>query len=179
MAGRLATEHLLGLGRTRIAHITAGATLRAVTDRIAGMRAVLAENGLTAAGVPMHGAWRRAWGAEATERLLASGTAFDAVFAGNDEIALGARASLEAAGLRVPDDVALVGVDNFARLTRMEDRSLTTIDLDLPRLGAAAAEHVLRAIAGEVATGQFTVPATLVPGRSTLGDLVRDDPPRD
>ncbi len=179
MAGRLATQHLVETGRTRIAHITAGATLSAVRDRSSGMLSALAESGLAAVGEPLHGTWRRAWGAEATDRLLASGAEFDAIFVGNDEIALGVRARLEASGRRVPDDVALVGVDNFNRLTRMEDRSLTTIDLNLPQVGAAAADHVLRAIAGAAEAGRFTVPPTLVPGRSTLGDVVPDDPPND
>ena len=179
MAGRLATEHLVETGRTRIAHITAGATLSAVRDRITGMLSVLADNGLVPVGDPHHGTWRRAWGAEAVDRLLASGTEFDAIFVGNDDIALGVRSRLEASGRRIPDDIALVGVDNFNRLTRMEDRSLTTIDLNLPQVGAAAADHVLRAIAGTAETGSFTVPPTLVPGRSTLGDVVHDDPPND
>jgi len=179
MAGRLATEHLIATGRTRIAHITAGSTLSAVRDRVSGMSAALAESDLTPAGAPLHGTWRRAWGAEAADRLLASGIEFDAVFAGNDDIAHGVRARLEASGRRIPDDVALVGVDNFNRLTRMEDRSLTTIDLNLPQVGAAAAEHVLAAIAGTAESGSFSVPPTVVPGRSTLGDIVPDDPPND
>lgn len=178
-AGRLAAQHLVDLGRTRVVHITAGSHLCAVRARLKGFFDVLSLSGIDLAAEPLHGTWRRAWGFEATDRLLASGIPFDAVFAGNDDIALGVRSRLEAAGRRIPDDVAIVGVDNFAGLTHIEDRSLTTIDLNLPRVGAAAAEHVRRAISGDHEIGRFTVPATLVAGRSTLGDVVTDVLPVD
>jgi len=178
-AGRLAAEHLLGLGRSRLAVVTAAASLTAVHDRLTGVRSVLDAADLRMVGEPLHGAWRRAWGAEATDRLLAAGRPFDAVIAGNDEIAGGVRARLEDAGLRVPDDVAIVGVDNFNGFTRIEDRSLTTIDLNLPEVGAAAAAHVLRAIDGSAEPGRYTVAPSLVPGRSTLGEVVADAPPLD
>jgi LacI family transcriptional regulator len=169
LAGRLAAEHLLGLGRTRIAHITAAPSDLSALARAEGLRAALAEAGLPlAGGQPLHGDWTRAWGIEAARRLLAGGEPFDAVFCGNDTIATAVQEVLRESGLRVPDDVAIVGMDNLTGLSGQDDGLLTTIDPNLTELGAVAARYLADAIeGGEYSAGVHTIPCTLVPGEST------------
>ncbi|MER5610973.1 substrate-binding domain-containing protein [Streptomyces sp. NPDC002215] len=143
MAGRLAGEHLLSLGRRRIAHITGEAADSAATGREQGLLAALAEAGLPPATGTLRGDWSRAWGAAACRRLIGSGARFDAVSCGNDQIALGAESVLRESGRRVPDDVALVGVDNWEYvISGRSTRHLTTVDTGLAALGAAAAAQV-------------------------------------
>lgn len=164
-AGYLATRHLIDTGRTRIAHITADATSLAVQGRQRGMRRALQEAGLMPAGEALYGSWSREWGAQAMTAVLDSGTDFDAVFCGNDHIAFGALDVCEARGVRVPQDVAIVGVDNWEGVVvDQEVRRLTTIDLELMRLGRLAAADVIGTDrhSGE----QFNTP-TLVLGPSS------------
>jgi LacI family transcriptional regulator len=143
-AGRLATEHLVSVGRRRIAHITGAAIGLAAQLREAGMRSVLSEAGIEPAAPAQHGSWYPQWGEEATNRLVTDGVEFDALFCGNDHIALGAMAALQQHGVRVPDDVALVGVDNWEGIVVDQGtRRLTSVDLRLSRLGAVAASHLV------------------------------------
>lgn len=167
MAGRLAGEHLLSLGRRRIAHITGDAADSAATGREQGLLAALAEAGLPPATGTLRGDWSRAWGTAACRRLIGSGARFDAVFCGNDQIALGAESVLRESGRRVPDDVALVGVDNWEYvISGRSTRHLTTVDTGLAALGAAAAAQVAD---GRDAPGIHAHPCTLVVGATTAG----------
>ncbi|MET9658843.1 LacI family DNA-binding transcriptional regulator [Streptomyces sp. NPDC006510] len=167
MAGRTAGEHLLSLGRRRIAHITGEAADTATQGREQGLLASLAEAGLPPATGTLRGDWSREWGATACRRLIESGTPFDAVFCGNDQIALGAESVLLESGRRVPDDVALIGVDNWEYvISGQRNRHLTTIDMGLAALGAAAAAQVAD---GRDAPGMHAHPCTLVVGTTTTG----------
>ncbi len=87
---------------------------------------------LQAAGIPVDsalvrptGLWNHDTGAAATRALLASGTPFDAVFALNDTLGLGVLRALGEAGVRVPDDVAVIGFDNID-----ETRYSISVDVD-------------------------------------------------
>ncbi|MFG3241990.1 LacI family DNA-binding transcriptional regulator [Streptomyces sp. NPDC048157] len=167
MAGRLAGGHLLSLGRRHIAHITGEAADAAATGREQGLTASLAEAGLSPATETLRGDWSRAWGATACRRLIDSGARFDAVFCGNDQIALGVESVLRESGRRVPDDVALVGVDNWEYvISGQHTRHLTTVDMGLAALGAAAAAQVAD---GRDAPGMHAHPCTLVVGATTAG----------
>ncbi|MGW0961813.1 substrate-binding domain-containing protein [Streptomyces gelaticus] len=167
MAGRLAGEHLLSLGRRHIAHITGEAADTATTGRERGLLSSLAEAGLAPATGTLRGDWSRVWGAAACHRLIDSGARFDAVFCGNDQIALGAESVLLASGRRVPDDVALVGVDDWENvISGQHTRHLTTVDMGLAALGAAAAAQVAD---GRGAPGTHAQPCTLVVGATTAG----------
>ncbi|MGW8483152.1 LacI family DNA-binding transcriptional regulator [Microbacterium sp. NPDC055903] len=142
-AGYLATRHLIERGRTRIAHVTAEETNIPTARREVGMRRALEEAGLKPVST-VHGNWRREWGVAGTERLLDEGVVFDAIFCGNDHIGFGVLEALAARGLSVPDDVAVVGVDNWEEvIVDQELRRLTTIDLDLTGLGRRAAANVV------------------------------------
>jgi LacI family transcriptional regulator len=168
MAGRLAAEHLLSIGRRRVAHVTGEKSHPAVQDRLRGLtRTLFAAGCALALDEPIYGDWSRDWGYDAAQRVLASIDRVDAIFCGNDKIALGLREALREVGVRVPDDVALVGYDNWSRLSDDRDCSLTTIDPNLQNLGAVAVEHLVRAMDGRGVPGLHATPCTLIPGGST------------
>ncbi len=169
-AGRLATEHLLAEGRSRIAYIGGPVRMLAVRQREAGARAALEEAGLSLPTALTHyGPWSEEWGREAAVLLkdqIRAG-AVDAVFCASDEIGRGAADSLRDHGLRVPDDAALVGVDNWRPLATSCRPPLTTVDLQLEQIGRVAAQELLARIAGGTATGTRLLPARLVVRAST------------
>ncbi len=175
MAGRMAGQHLLDLGRRRIAHITS-ASDRGAVDRAEGLREVLDEAGLELVlDHPLRGDWSRGWGAEGVRRILGSGESVDAIFCGDDWIALGAQSALRAAGVRIPDDVAVIGVDNLSGLLGRPGGYLSTIDPCLSRLGAAAATHLLRRMAGAPAEpGLHYQDCQLIAAGSTIGRTSAD-----
>jgi LacI family transcriptional regulator len=168
MGGRLAGEHLISLGRRNIAHITALNDM-AAGDRAAGLRDALDTAGLAlAGGAPMRGDWSAESGMEAARRLLRSGVAVDAIFCGNDAIASGVYHALSEVGLKVPDDVALVGMDNADRDIAGRRNWLTTIDPQLGDLGRAAVEYLMTLIGGaEPEPGVHYRPCVLVDRAST------------
>jgi LacI family transcriptional regulator len=165
---RLAAEHLLALGRRRVAHITGEEGYRAARDRAAGLLRVLDEAGLAlAGGRPLYGAWSQRWGRQAARMLLAAHPGVDAVFCGSDQIAYGVIDALHDLGRRVPDDVAVVGYDNWEIFATESRPPLTTVDLDLERLGGTAARQLIAALEGERGSGVVRHPGRLVVREST------------
>jgi DNA-binding LacI/PurR family transcriptional regulator len=132
-AAKAAVEHLLGLGRRRVAvlgaHPGARTEVRAADLRIAGYRQALEEAGLphdpelVREAVP----WSPRHGAQGVSELLRSRVPFDGLFCLTDGLAIGALRALAAAGVTVPDDVAVVGFDNIDE-SRFSVPSLTTVD---------------------------------------------------
>jgi LacI family transcriptional regulator len=168
-AGRLAAEHLAERGRTRLVHVTAQSHLDSVRDRERGLRSGLAGTAAQLIAPPLHGEFSREWGFQAARRLLDDGVDFDAVFAGNDEIAVGLAAALLSAGRRIPDDVAIVGVDNSESQTGRSDNYLTSIDPRFDAVGTAAIAAVAAMLDGsETPRGPIVVPGALAVGRSTV-----------
>src|SRR6201996_4499751 len=168
--GAIAGRHLLETGRRRIAHITGPERFLAARRRAAGLTEVLAaaEVPVTDGGV-LYGEWSERWGREATSQLLERCPDTDAIFCGSDQIARGAGDALRAAGRRVPDDIALVGFDNWDPMVRGSDPPLSSVDMCLEDVGRAAAEDLLAAIGGEPARGVRTVPCRLVVRESSRG----------
>jgi LacI family transcriptional regulator len=150
----LATEHLLALGRKKIAHIAGDRNYTATVQRAIGFQQALAEKGLTMVGTtPMYGDWTEAWGRTAVSALVASGEEFDAIFCGNDQIARGAIEILREHGLIVPRDVAVIGFDNWEIIATGSRPQITSIDMDLLKLGKIAATKLFDAIDGIKAHG--------------------------
>ena len=175
--GELAARHLVGLGRRRFAHITGPAEAEAVRHRREGFKAVLAEHGIALAREHvLTGTWSEAWGHVAVEQLLATGAPLDAIFCGSDQIARGVVDALRDRGMRVPDDVAVVGFDNWEPFAAASRPPLTTIDMNLHELGRQAGMRLLaqardpavrlraeRALSGKRAkAGVLRLPCTLV-----------------
>jgi LacI family transcriptional regulator len=166
--GRLAVEYLLATGRRRIAHITGPSEFRAVRLRAAGAADALKEAGLAMMGDgPIHGEWSEEWGRQAAGIMLRQMPEVDAVFCGSDQIARGVAAALREAGCSVPDDVALVGFDNWTVMAEASRPPLTTIDMNLSEVGRIAAEILLAAIDGNRTRGSRLVSCQLVVRAST------------
>lgn len=169
-AGRMAVEHLIACGRTRIAHIAGAATYAATTDRMKGIAAALAEAGLEPAAASHTGAWSESWGRAAAAMLLDQGTELDALVCGNDQIARGAVDTLRDLGRQVPQDVAVIGFDDWHVMTEGCRPKLTSLDMNLEQLGRDAATALAQAIAdgSALSGGVRTQTARLVVRDSTV-----------
>lgn len=153
--GYRATQHLVELGRKRVAFIGQAAPITTaqtrhsqLSERLAGFRSALAIAQLPADITMMRPASSGlAAGEDGVRALLAQGTPFDAVVASSDLVALGVMRVLRAAGLSVPEDVAVVGYDDseFARLVQPQ---LTTMRQDPIVAGSLLVTKLLRAMAG-------------------------------
>ncbi|MCC5574894.1 LacI family DNA-binding transcriptional regulator [Microtetraspora sp. AC03309] len=163
----LATRHLLAMGRRRIAHITGPTDYKAARDRAEGLRLALADAGLPQVGETLSGAWSQRWGRHAAEMLLMSEPEVDAVFCGSDQIAAGFIEAARERGRRVPDDIAVVGYDNWEVLSTETRPALTTVDMNLETLGRTAAQHLFAAIDGKATPGVHRMPCRLVIRDST------------
>ncbi|HEU5472221.1 MAG TPA: LacI family DNA-binding transcriptional regulator [Actinophytocola sp.] len=161
-----AIEHLLAVGRSRIVHVT-GPEHHHSTQ----VRAAAAAAAVDLAAPPMFGEWSESWGRHAIGMLLATGAEFDAVFCGSDQIARGCADALRLAGRRVPDDVALVGFDNWDVMALACQPPLSSVDLELQALGRAAADRLLAAINGSPAPGLHTHPCRLIVRESSAAPL--------
>jgi DNA-binding LacI/PurR family transcriptional regulator len=150
-AARVATGHLLALDRARIAAIGDQPRSQSQTAhlRLRGYRDALAGAGLPPARelVAEVGAYHREDGAAATRRLLSAPVPPDALFCFNDLLALGALRALHEAGLRVPDDVAVVGWDDIEE-GRYSTPTLTTISPDKQQIASLALEFLAARLGG-------------------------------
>lgn len=166
--GALAAEHLLATGRRRIGHVTGPDRFRVAHQRAEGMFDVLARNGLEPVAPPLHGEWSEDWGRQAADILLRADPSLDAVFCGSDQLARGVVDTLRERGRAVPDDVAVIGFDNWEAMALGARPPLSTVDMSLPEVGRVAAEKLLALIDGRPAEpGCHTVPCRLVPRAST------------
>ena len=165
--GRTAAAHLLAIGRRRIAHIAGPERFLAARLRARGFTDALAEAGAAPCGEIRFGEWTEHWGREAAGLLLADRP--DAIFCGSDQIARGVSDTLRAVGRRVPDDVALVGFDNWLPMAMGALPPLTSVDPCLEEVGRAAATRLLAAIGGEHADDVQRVPARLAVRESSGG----------
>jgi DNA-binding LacI/PurR family transcriptional regulator len=138
--GTAATCYLLHLGHRRIAHIT-GVEVEGHHWRRRAYEAAMTNAGLTPQTIVAHG-----YSQDAAERVarvvLASADRPTAVFAHNDEMAFGVREAAHSLGLRIPQDVSLVGYDN-SRVARLHGIDLTSVDQHARRLGQEAGAAAL------------------------------------
>jgi len=149
LGGGLATHHLLSMGHQTIAHISGPMALVDGRDRLRGYRTALEKAGLHYDPERVVEAdFTPAGGAAAMAHLLDRGNAFTAVFAGNDQMAAGAMDVLRNRGLRVPDDVSVVGFDDLP-MVRYLYAPLTTVRQPILEMGRAAADLALAALRGE------------------------------
>ena len=161
--GRIAAEQLVHAGRRAIAHVTGPESYDCVPFRRAGMLEVLRAHGLDCPDRrTLVGEWSEAWGYEAAGRLLDVAPEADAVFCGSDQIARGVMDRLREAGVRVPDDVAVVGFDNWDVVVEGTRPALTTVDMELEQLGRLAGRCLLDLIDGRRESGVRREPCRLV-----------------
>lgn len=166
-AGRLAAEHLIACGRTRIAHISGDRDYSAARDRVTGAMAALEDAGLEPVGQVAYGSWTEGWGRAATGMLLDRHPEVDAVLCGSDQVARGALETLRERGRAVPEDVAVMGFDDWEVLTTGARPQLTSVDMNLEELGRAAARALFDAIDDERGRGVRSMRCRLVVRGST------------
>lgn len=160
---RLATEHLIGTGRRRIATVTGMLDHPAATDRLDGWRDALTAAGLDPEGLSEAGDFTIASGEEATARLLARVPDLDGVFAASDLMAAGALQALRAAGRRVPEDVGVIGFDDHPTLAPAMRPPLTSVHQDPREQIRQMVSVLMTLIAGEpVAPRTQILPVRLV-----------------
>jgi DNA-binding LacI/PurR family transcriptional regulator len=139
----LAVEHLLERGRRRIATLAGPQDMPAGQDRLRGWQEALAERGLPhGPELVVYGDFDRGSGARAMEELLGRGVEFDGLFVASDLMALDALAVLREHGLRVPQDVAVVGFDDSVAATQARP-ALTTIRQPVEEMAKALTRTLL------------------------------------
>jgi LacI family transcriptional regulator len=142
--GYLATRHLLRKGHTRIAYISGPLSWHDASARLAGHKRALAEAGITPDNrLLVEGDYHETAGAAALGQLLDTGLPFTAIACGNDQMAAGVMAVARERGLRIPEQLSIVGFDN-APISRYLFPKLSTIDYPIADMGRMAARWVLR-----------------------------------
>jgi LacI family transcriptional regulator len=168
----LAIRHLLSVERKRVAFVSGPPGHLASQLRRAGAERGLAAAGLTlAAEDVLLGHWSEAWGRTAAGMLTRrpASERVDGIFCGSDQVARGVADGLREAGVSVPDDVSVVGFDNWQVMVEASRPPLTTVDPNLTRLGQESASLLLGAIdGGEVGTGVVLRPCELVLRESSV-----------
>jgi LacI family transcriptional regulator len=161
---RLATEHLLELGRRRIGFINGPPSFEATRLRLTGYEQTLTNAGTYAPALVQTAAdWNQDTGFRLAQELMrTSGDGPDAILCANDDLAAGAILGLTQLGLTVPDDVAVVGFDDRPFAAHLPI-PLTTVALPLLEMGDTAAQKLFAALAGEPSSNELIrVPCRLI-----------------
>jgi LacI family transcriptional regulator len=160
---RLAIEHLLHVGRRQFAHITGPNYFQAARLREKAMRQVLEENAISFSEQRvLSGPWQESWGYTAAHYLIKQDPSIDALFCGSDQLARGAVEALHELGIRIPDDVAVVGFDNWEPIACATRPALTTVDMNLEAVGHYVGQCLLDLLAGKLLSGTVRLPCTLI-----------------
>ena len=167
---RLATSHLLDLGHEGVLHLPGPSDWLEAAARREGWRMALAERGRPIPELMAEGDWTSRSGYESSRAMLRdsgrTGSRPTAVFAGNDQMALGLLRALHEAGLRVPEDVSVVGFDDVPESGYFEP-PLTTVRQDFRELGQRTMALVLRVLAGDHDASEPLVEPKLIVRSST------------
>jgi DNA-binding LacI/PurR family transcriptional regulator len=155
-----ATRVLVEGGRTNIGTIAGPQDMPPGIDRLTGWRSAMAEAGFEDSLVE-YGDFTLASGAKAMRRLLASGRPVDGLFVANDQMAAGAYTVLQERGLRIPQDVAVVGFDDDSFATSVNP-PLTTVHHPIIEMGKKMAEILVDLIEGKDADRVTRIPTSLV-----------------
>ncbi len=159
---RLATHHLLALGHRNIAFIAGAPGHPDSTERLRGYKSALKAAGLKFnAALVLPGMYHEESGLMAVDRLIDSRESFTAIFAANDQMAFGAALGLHRRGIRVPEDVSLVGLDDLAGAAHSIP-PLTTIHHAANEMGHAAATALLQLLAGKTPMASIPEPRLIV-----------------
>ncbi|MBP0458262.1 LacI family DNA-binding transcriptional regulator, partial [Streptomyces montanisoli] len=175
----LAVRHLVELGRRRIGFVNGPADTVPGSHRAAGYRSALVEAGLAPEpALTVATDFSVEAGAAAAGRLLDAGLGIDSVFCANDQLALGAAHAAHDRGLRIPEDLAVVGMDD-SELARASHPALTSVDLGSGERGRLAAEMLVArlepaaAVAGGATSGRPVAGGAASGGAVTGGAVGR------
>lgn len=167
-AGRMGINHLLSAGREKIAYIGGDHNFVAATQRAAGAEKAIAEASLKLAIPPIFGPWSEAWGRQATKTVLDSAPEVDAIMCGSDQIARGVMDTVLESGRRIPEDVAVLGHDNWQIFARESRPPLSSIDMNLEKMGQLAAQLLFSAMDGVREPGVHAIDGKVVTRGSTI-----------
>ncbi len=162
---RAVLDHFIALGRKRLVHVAGPLENIDAQERAESFRTAAAQKGAQCEIV--QGNFEEESGEAAIAALLNAGHRFDAVFAANDNMAIGAIAALKKAGLRVPQDVAVAGFDDIPLARHL---GLTTVQVHIAELGERALARLVASIGKDEAGGdellapEFVIRATTDPG---------------
>lgn len=171
--GQAATQHLLSLGHRRIGYLGGPAMAVCNQARMHGYRAAMeAEHTPIPRGYIRPGEFNYQAGSQGAAALLDLAEPPTAIFAGNDEIALGVIETARTRGLRIPDDLSLIGFDDTL-LARMASPPLTTIRQPLREMGAVALRTALRLANGETIDSHHVELATQLVVRDSTAPAPR------
>ena len=167
-AAREATNYLINLGHRKIAFISGLANSMLTADREEGYRLAMTDADLKVpAGWVQEGSLCLEGARKATRKLINHKSPPTAIFCGNDEMAMGAVHEIKAAGLRIPEDVSIMGFDDI-RYAEVLDPPLTTIAQPAEEIGERTMHRLSRAIAGrDIGVDAEIVPHKLIVRRST------------
>lgn len=170
LGARAAAHHLLALGRHRPLVVSGEPRFGCIRERLAGFVEGYASTGVTLdPGLVVEGDFTYESGQTAAGRALEAGLRFDSVFAHNDVMAAGAMAVLRGAGLRIPEDVAVVGFDDLP-LAAQTDPPLTAVHQPIREMGQTAARMLLAACAGTPPPDEpIVLPTSFTVRTSTAG----------
>ena len=157
-----AVQHLADHGHERVAVLTGGPENFDAQERLAGYRAAVDDFGLAAdSALELEGDFTRETGREMIESFLTLDPRPTALFVSNDSMALGVLRGLHEAGVKVPEDVALVGFDDIPTADYVTP-SLTTVHAPAQELGEQAMEALLQQLEGEMPPSHRTLETHLV-----------------
>ncbi|HEY0697718.1 MAG TPA: LacI family DNA-binding transcriptional regulator [Micromonospora sp.] len=164
LGARMATEHLVGLGHREIVHVSGPLDWAEARARVEGWRLAMSDAGLRPAE-PVPGDWSAESGYAAGLRICdLPGTT--AVFAANDQMAIGVLRALHECGRRVPEEISVIGFDDVPEAAYLIP-PLTTIQQDFEAIGRRAIEVITQVINGEQLRPSPLVTPTLVVRQST------------
>lgn len=176
---RLAVEHLLGLGHESVLHVAGPQDWFDARQRLSGWRAALEEHGAPVPE-PVIADWSAGRGYEVGRDLAARITAGGgptAVFAANDQLSLGIARAFWEAGLRIPDDVSLVGFDDVYGSDQFIP-PLTTVRQPFAELGRRSVELLFAAVEGRSPSGSLILPELITRASTAPPPSRRPAPPR-
>ncbi|MBE6072625.1 MAG: LacI family transcriptional regulator [Clostridium butyricum] len=157
-----ATKYLIDKHHTQIAHITGGTAKFSSNDRIRGYKKALEDAGIPVnKNLIINSEFVENGGYNAVKKLLSRGVKFTAIFASNDKIAFGAIKAIKEEGLKVPDDISVIGFDDIEP-SKYFNPPLTSIKMELVEMAGIATKSVIESIENDVKfSANYVVPVTL------------------
>ena len=169
-AGKIAINHLVEKGHQNIAFITGPRDFGASSDRIMGVLSAMYAHGLSVKKNQIfEGNWEYEGGYDCAKKILALEKGITAIYSFNDMMAIGAIQAITDAGLKVPEDISIIGNDNMSKI-RPNKQLLTTVDSNVSVLASIAIDYFFDDNVHYMNGTKIIIPVTFVEG-DTVKDL--------
>lgn len=162
-----ATKYLIDKHHTQIAHITGETTKFSSNDRIKGYKKALVDSGIPVnKSLIVPGEFVEKGGYDAVKKLFNKNIEFTAIFAGNDKIAFGAVKAIREQGLRVPEDISVIGFDDIES-SKYFNPPLSSMRMELFQMAEISTKSIIESIENDVEfSANYVVPVTLIERKS-------------